>query len=109
VSREGKSEFLKPYYCKQHMRTSISVIYLKLLNYGKVLAAVLSIAESQWWVTHTPVTLVNCLQKYEFNINQASDREDVTEFSAGTDDWGQQKANISFQEQVYCDKDAVIG
>jgi len=109
VSREGKSELLKPYYCKQHVRTSISVIYLKLLNDGKVLAAVHSIAESQWWVAHTPVTLVNCLQKCEFNMNQASDHEDVTEFSTGKDDWGQQKANISFQEHVYCDKDAVIG
>jgi hypothetical protein len=59
VSREGKSEFLKPYYCKQHVRTSISMIYLKLLNDGKILAAVQSIFKSQWWVTHTLVTLVN--------------------------------------------------
>ena len=109
MSREGKNEFLKHYYCKQHVRTSISVIYLKLLNDGKVLAAVHSITESQWWVTHTPVTLVNCFQKSQFNINQASDHEDVTELSTGKDDWGQQKANVSFQEHVSCDKDAVIG
>jgi hypothetical protein len=71
----------------KHVRTNISVIYLKLLHDGKVLAAVHSIAESQWWVTHTSVTLVNYFQKCEFNVNQASDHEDVTEFSKGKDDW----------------------
>jgi hypothetical protein len=59
--------------------------------------------------THTPVTLVNYFQKYEFNVNQASDHEDVTELNKGKDDWSQLKASVSFQEHVSYDKDAVIG
>jgi hypothetical protein len=47
--------------------------------------------------THTPVTLVNYFQKCEFNVNQASDHEDITELSTGKDDWGQLKARVSFQ------------
>jgi len=55
------------------------------------------------------VTLVNYFKKCKFNINQASDHEDVTELSTGKDDWSQLKANVPSQEHVSCDKDAVIG
>jgi hypothetical protein len=71
-----------------------------------VLDALHFIAESWCCVTHT--TIVNCLQKCGFNLNQTNDGEDVRELSIAENDWGKLKAGVSFQEYVSCD-DNVVG
>jgi DNA-directed RNA polymerase specialized sigma subunit len=43
-----------------------------------------------------------------FNLNQTSDGELATELSITKADWGQLKADVSFQEYVSCDKDVVM-
>jgi hypothetical protein len=44
--------------------------------------------------TGAHITIVDCFQKYGFNLSQTNDSEDATELSIARDDWGQLKAGI---------------
>jgi hypothetical protein len=55
---------------------------------------------AETWCCVTYTTRVNCFQKCGFNLNQTNDGEDETELSTAEDDWGQVKADVSFQEYV---------
>jgi hypothetical protein len=66
-----------------------------------VLDALHFITESWRCVTH--MTIVNCIRKCGFNLNQINDGEDIRELSIAKNVWGKLKAGVSFQEYVSCD------
>jgi hypothetical protein len=107
---QGIIRSFKHYYRKQLVRKTIHMIDHKLLLDAtlmkvNILDALHFIAESWRCVTHTIV--VNCFQKYGFNLNQTNDAEDVTELSIAENEWGKLKAGVSFKEYVCCDDNVV--
>jgi hypothetical protein len=53
-------------------------------------------------------TVVNCFQKCGFSLNQISDGEDATGLSIIEDDCGQVKADVLYEEYIFCDNDIVM-
>jgi hypothetical protein len=49
------------------------------------------------------MTIVNCYQKFAFNLNQTIYAEDATELIASKYDWNHLKAGVSFERYVFCD------
>jgi hypothetical protein len=89
------TSILQHYYHKQLVRKTIYMIDHKLLQDEtqtkvNVLDALHFIAESWRYATHT--TIVNCVQKCGFNLNQTNDGENVRELSIAENNWGKLKA-----------------
>jgi hypothetical protein len=81
---QGIIRSFKHYYWKQLVRKTISMIDCKLLHdttlrKTNVLDAQHFIVEPWHCVTYT--TIVNCFQKWGFNLNQTNDGEDAAELS----------------------------